>query len=282
MPEIDLKVDTMSRTSDRQDYDFGPFEDDYRGYGPGEVESARGPLILALAGGVLLIFGAVIWNTYKQGVRSEAGALPIVYADASPYKRAPENPGGVIAPDQDRLIYDQIDGSERSVPASTQMQGELLQGGPPIDLRPGEESDLDEATGIPRAALAQVEALGDLNNLPDAVVSTPLGELPDIASPVEPTLEIPSAKFAFDAEGDYLVQIAALRTQAAADAAWGSAVGTHPGLFSGAEKRVQRADLGAKGVFYRLRIGAFVERTEASKFCDALKERGETCIVVSG
>jgi cell division septation protein DedD len=158
----------------------------------------------------------------------------------------------------------------------------LLQGGPPINLRPGEETDLDEATGIPRAALAQVEALENLDNVPDAVVSAPLTDIPTPALQVEPTLELPSAKFAFDASGTHLVQIAALRTQAAADAAWSSAVGAHPGLFTGAEKRVQRADLGAKGVFYRLRVGAFAERTNASEFCDALKERGETCIVVSG
>ena len=265
----------MSKTSGNQNYDFGPFEDDYRGYGPDEGEGARGPLILALAGGVVLIFGAVIWNTYKEGIRSEAGALPIVYADSSPIKRAPENPGGTIVPDQERRIYGLIDGSD---------EGELLQGGPPINLRPGEETDLDEETGIPRAALPQVEALGNLDNVPDAVASEPLGELPEPAPApqAEPTLELPSAKFAFNATGDYLVQVAALRTQAAADAAWGKMTSTHPGFFTGAEKRVQRADLGAKGVFYRLRIGAFAERPDASEFCDALKDRGETCIVVSG
>lgn len=283
----------MSRASNKQDYDFGPFEDDYRGFGPGDGETARGPLILALVAGVVLIFGAVIWNTYKQGVRSEAGALPIIYADASPYKRAPDNPGGVTAPDQERRIYDQIDGSDRAVTTASAGaaaqnaasendggQGELLQGGPPIELRPGEETDLDEATGIPRAALPQVAALADLDNLPDTAPVA--ASAASVAPKPEPSLTLPSSKFAFNTSGDFLVQIAALRTQEAADAAWGGAVGANPGMFTGAEKRIQRADLGAKGVFYRLRVGAFAQRTEASEFCDALKARGETCIVVSG
>lgn len=264
----------MSRASNRQDYDFGPFEDDYRGFGPGEGESLRGPLILALAGGILLIFGAVIWNTYKQGVRTEAGDLPIIYADASPYKRAPDDPGGTVAPDQDRLIYDQLDGSERTAgDQGPDNDGELLQGGPPINLRPGEETDLDEATGIPRAALPQLAALEDLDAIPAAA--------PESTAP-PPAPEVTTAQFKFDGSGTHLVQIAALRSQEAANAAWLGAVDKHPGIYAGAEKRVQRADLGAKGVFYRLRVGAFSERADASALCEALKERGETCIVVSG
>lgn len=271
----------MSRTSNRQDYDFGPFEDDYRGFTPGDGEGARGPLILALAGGILLIFGAVIWNTYKQGIRPEAGALPVVYADASPYKRALDNPGGVTTPDQERRIYDQLDGSDRT-PAETSPQGpdDVLQGGPPIDLRPGEESDIDEETGIPRAALPQVAALEDLENLPNEAGET---SQPKPATPVaEPTLDLPSARFKFDESGAYLVQIAALRTQEAADAAWGAAIDTHPSMYNGAQKHIQRADLGAKGVFYRLRVGAFPERADASAFCNALKDKGQSCLVVSG
>lgn len=37
-----------------------------------EEDAARGPLILALAVGVLLVFGAVVWNTYRQGIHSGA------------------------------------------------------------------------------------------------------------------------------------------------------------------------------------------------------------------
>lgn len=263
----------MSRASDKQDYDFGPFEDDYRGFDPNDGEGARGPLILALAGGLLLIFGAVLWNTYKQGVRVDAGSLPIVYADASPYKRAPENPGGTVAPDQDLAVYDQIDGSERKFQNIVDQEegGPVLQGGPPINLRPGEETDIDEVTGTPKAALSQLAAFENLDDLPDAEIITP-----------EPTLALPSQKFAFESSGEYLVQIAALRTQEAADAAWVGAVGADPGIYNGAEKRIQRADLGAKGVFFRLRVGAFGERPEAVSFCNELKERGKTCIVVSG
>jgi len=51
---------------------------------------------------------------------------------------------------------------------------------------------------------------------------------------------------------------------------------------TGTEKRVQRADLGARGVFYRLQVGAFDTRDNASAFCNHLKSRGGDCIVVGG
>lgn len=276
----------MSRASDNQDYDFGPFEDDYRGFEPRDGEGNRGPLIVALAGGLLLIFGAVIWNTYKEGVRVEAGDLPIIYADKTPYKRAPENPGGTVAPDQDRVIYDQLDGGDRqlaALPEPEQIEP-VLQGGPPIMLREGEETDLDEDSGIPKAALRQVIEMENREKAAQAQASQ--AQIQQVAATAtaeaEPTLNLPSSKFTFETSGNYLVQIAALRTQAAADAAWVSAVGAYPAMYNGAQKRVQRADLGAKGVFYRLRVGAFGERPEAVSFCDALKSQGETCIVVNG
>ena len=277
----------MNAKPNGQNHDFGPFSDDYRGYDLDDSEGARGPLILALVGGIMLIFGAVIWNTYKAGVRTDAGALPIVYADAEPYKTRPDDPGGVVVPDQERRVYDELDGSVRSdadfktALVLDENSEEVLQGGPPINLRPGEESDIDEVTGIPKAALPQIQALADLENVPDeieasaAVTQTSASDLATPAPVIAP-------QFAFDTSGEFLVQIAALRTQEAADTAWQGAVANLPDVYAGAEKRVQRADLGAKGVFYRLRVGAFGDRADASAFCDALKEKDQTCIVVAG
>jgi hypothetical protein len=59
----------MTRSTKAQDYDFGPYEDEYRGFDIRDDDSGRGPLILVLALGVLLIFAGVVWNTYRQGVR---------------------------------------------------------------------------------------------------------------------------------------------------------------------------------------------------------------------
>ena len=63
----------MSRAKSEPDYDFGPYEDEYRGFEIRDDETGRGPLTLVLALGVLLIFAGVVWNTYRQGcVRQKA------------------------------------------------------------------------------------------------------------------------------------------------------------------------------------------------------------------
>ena len=101
--------------------DYSPFEDDYRGFDVREDDSTRGPLILALAVGVLLVFGAVVWNTYRQGVRDNGAGIPSVIADKEPYKRAPEDREGLAVPDTDKRFYDQMDDSERIVEPGTDL-----------------------------------------------------------------------------------------------------------------------------------------------------------------
>ncbi len=269
----------MSRTFDGHSHDAGAFEDDYRGFDLRDDEGGRGPLILALAMGVLLIFGAVIWNTYKQGIKPKAAALPVVFADAEPYKRAPDEAGGVATDDLERRIYDQLDGSERATPLGAAGDAgkteTVLHGGPPVELRPGRTTPLEPAPRTGSAPAAEGAAV-TATALPDVPVSEPQAES---VTPTAAQTVTPSQNFAPD--GGFLVQVAALRSEAAADTAWAQFVSGDSDLFSGAEKLIQRADLGAKGVFYRLRVGAFDERADASRFCDALKARDKTCIVVA-
>ena len=91
----------MSRANREPEYDFGPYEDEYRGFEIRDDETGRGPLILVLALGVLLIFAGVVWNTYRQGVRSTEGGLTVITSDTAPYKRAQDERGGLEDAGQD-------------------------------------------------------------------------------------------------------------------------------------------------------------------------------------
>ena len=263
-----------------------PFEDDYRGFDIRDDETARGPLILALAIGVLLVFGAVVWNTYRQGVRSNGAGLPSVIADAQPYKRVPDERGGLEVRDTDKRFYDQMDASERVPDLANLDNGDgsdMLQGGPPIDLRPNDEEmdGSDPDNGMPNSVADEVAELADLSRPDRGIDSEPLAPMPVTRAPPPPPRDM-SPQFAFSEGGQYLVQVAAFRTEDAAEAAWRKSAAAHPDLYRGAGKRIQRADLGAKGVFYRLRVGGFSQKTEADAFCDALKAQGDNCIVVTG
>jgi cell division septation protein DedD len=47
----------------------------------------------------------------------------------------------------------------------------------------------------------------------------------------------------------------------------------------GREPMVRRADLGAKGVYYRTMVGPFVSAEQATELCSNLKAAGGSCIV---
>jgi cell division protein FtsN len=45
------------------------------------------------------------------------------------------------------------------------------------------------------------------------------------------------------------------------------------------EPNIQEADLGAKGTYYRVRVGPWASRGEAVQVCERLRAAGGDCIV---
>ena len=256
-------------------------------------DSNRGPLILALAMGILIVFGAVVWNTYRQGVRTSGDDLPVIAAVPTPYKQVPADHGGAETPDLDARIYDQIDGATRPIApkansdAATQAE---QQPGLPTDLLGGRPvGDQNESAPIVLGQVRKLESIrGDVDpqngaqvaSVSPTVPSAPIPSVEELIAPPTSPVKAELSRFDFTGDGQFLVQISALRSNAAAERAWSDANKKSPDLFKGSEKHIQRADLGAKGVFYRLRVGSFSERGAASEFCDALKSAKHQCIVV--
>lgn len=85
---------------------------------------------------------------------------------------------------------------------------------------------------------------------------------------------------AIAASGPYLAQLVAVRNESGAQAAWTRMSSRAPGLFGAAHMDIERADLGAQGVFYRLRAGYFSDRANATRFCERVRQMGQDCIVV--
>lgn len=107
------------------------------------------------------------------------------------------------------------------------------------------------------------------------VAPTPMTAPVAVAAPVAPAAPVVSAA------GGYLAQLAALRSEDAAKATWMEVANRNPSLLRGAKMSVQRADLGAQGVYFRLRAGYFADREQAGLFCDRMKAAQLDCMVVS-
>jgi hypothetical protein len=91
----------------------------------------------------------------------------------------------------------------------------------------------------------------------------------------------PSGAPSFGATGPYVAQLAALQSQDAVQPAWRRLSSRAPQLFGQARLDVERADLGQRGIYYRLRAGYFADRENASRFCDRIRQMGQDCIPVA-
>ena len=78
---------------------------------------------------------------------------------------------------------------------------------------------------------------------------------------------------------EYWVQIGSHKDEAASRAEWQRYQGAVSALSATVGNRIQRADLGARGVYYRLQLGPFASPGEAGQFCAQLKSRQVDCFL---
>ncbi len=163
----------------------------------------------------------------------------------------------------------------------------------PAEAKPEEISEAKPAAGAqeeqaqkPDDIVAQAEAFEE-----DEPVA-PVAEKPEkpevepieVASKEEPVQAEPKPepkKAATPELGKYMVQVAALRSEQEALSTWKRLNGKHNDLLDGKPHKIVRADLGAKGVYYRLRIGGLASRAKASELCAALARRNQGCMPVN-
>jgi cell division protein FtsN len=79
-----------------------------------------------------------------------------------------------------------------------------------------------------------------------------------------------------------VVQVGAKKDQTEALATFADIQQKYPSLLGNYRPIVQKADLGAKGTWYRLRIGPIDDKAEAYKLCGQLKSQGlPDCLVMT-
>lgn len=80
------------------------------------------------------------------------------------------------------------------------------------------------------------------------------------------------------------VQLAAMTSKESAQQSWKNLQHSYPTLFDDLDVFIEKADLGKRGIFYRLQIGNFFNQVDAEKFCNryvaAAKRSRADCIIV--
>ncbi len=235
-------------------------EDDYYTYDAtdDDDDGRRRPIVILAIVALIVVFAGVVFLAYKQGLKQGAqGNPPVIRADDTPAKVAPADPGGKEFPHQDKTVYDRISG------------GEAPSGGADAEhLLPRPEEPI---TVAPKPAEPEPAPNPEPVPAPEDQAS-PAASVPPQAT--APALEAPAPAAA---TGDYVVQLAAFRDEPAAQASFAKLQKKHAAL-AALTPDIQRADLGAKGIYYRLRAG-YMDKAGAGALCATLKAEGQACLV---
>lgn len=255
--------------------------------------------VLAVTAGlaVLGILGAVLYSTWPEG-RGEVSddAVPIIRADATPYKSAPEEPGGMDVPNKDSTIFNTLKGeqgqpakaenlfedSEKPVRKEDVFSAQKEAAPSPDEARDAVVSKMP-VMSKPVVTYESPESTEAADATPpmDVQPSTPLA--PEKTAAVETPVPDKAAAKSADAiqpaaGGNFYVQMAAVKSEADAKAQWPKYQAQYSEL-SALPLRVQQADLGAKGIYYRIQGGPLAE-ADARKVCTSINgKKAGSCVV---
>jgi cell division septation protein DedD len=259
-------------------YHLGPIDPDRRAelYGDtrdeGPQPRPRRVLATALALLVMGLFGGGLWFAYVQGTRhagdeAAGGNVPLIRADDRPTKVKPERPGGMEIPDRDKLIYNPARPAvEHLLPPPEKPLPRPV--APPPSPLPQREQPPATASSTPASPPAPPPAA-----IPQAQQST--AAAPGKAPQAQPG---PAKTAATGAAGTRL-QLGSVRSEDAARQDWERIKRKNADLLGTLSATPIRADLGDKGIYYRILAGPVADPAAAERICSELKQRSVGCIV---
>ena len=148
---------------------------------------------------------------------------------------------------------------------------------PPMPAPP-----MPQAAPMPAPAAAPVAAPVAQAAPPPAPAPVAADPQPVAAIPPQPQVAAAEAAPAPAKPTKFVVQVGSKQNQTEALATFADMQQKYPSLLASYRPMVQKADLGTKGVWYRLRIGPIVDKTAATKLCGQLKSQGHPdCLVMA-
>lgn len=240
----------------------------------GFFASKRNTAIAAGAAvGLIIVFVVAVFLLYEDAPQD--GPRHIA-ADTAPVREKPDEAGGMEVENQDKSVLEIGDG----VPATSRVEiGDQPEqpfdeipdtpAAEPID-RPMTISDLAAAV-LEEEAEQQADRAAD--QAPQQPTSTPA------AAPTATQAATPASQDPAPA-GQYMVQLGAYGTEAAAQAAWRALRSRFQSDLGTLEPSYVPVESGDR-TLYRLRVGMLESRAAADGVCISLRSQQQACFVVS-
>lgn len=241
---------------------------------PPPRESRPAPIALLVSAFVLVALIVAIAIFYFSGQRDGAGNDDLVGAPVGDMKAAPPDAAQPSDPAAGLQIYKSDEPAANTAPPTFTPPPEE-----PAPRVPPPTPPVDAGSALPPAAPAPAAPPSNAASPPPAKAPPPATPAPKPApTPKTPAPAPAPAPAPSTGGGSASVQIGAVSSQAAADAAWNEAARVAPGLAAGKGKSVQAIERDGK-TLYRTAVTGFSSRAEAAAFCDTLKAAGKSCFV---
>ena len=225
-----------------------------------EIEDARArlPLLIVIALLVMASFGGVVWLAYNQGLERALVSSPAVID-------APEIPVRTLPPENSSDVpYAGLRIYNDPIPLDEEAESSALAQAPEAAPEPPEPPAAVETAEV------QPPAPADPSSTAQALAAAPA-----------PTPSPEPAASASAVSGGAVLQVGAYPSEALAIEAWQNFQAEHSVLVAGLFPDIQRADLGERGIWYRVRIGPYTDDTAASAACERLVANGGSGFVAA-
>lgn len=239
---------------------YTPEEED----GGGRARLVAGAFVgLALLGGVIVALSLNDGGSGVAPVSPDITALPDDKpASAAPVAQAPAAPEAPASTATDE--------TEATVPDMAESPAEEAP-----ELRASAEPAEPAEAGAPAASESAPTSITPPALQSKAEAPAAAEPAPEKAVAAEPAAPAPAAA----SGGAYVVQIMALREEGAAKTAWATLQKKYPAILGDHALDIEKADLGDKGTFYRIRAAGFETKAAAQSACSSLKSAGQDCLV---
>lgn len=213
---------------------------------------------------VTLLFGCLIVVVYlllKGPIENEE--VVTIAPTPKPVKVRPENPGGMVIPDQDKVIYSRL--TQDTIPVKVEK------------LFPEEEKPvMPEVVAEPIESTEEEIPVFEETEEIQIVQAEPLPVKEEVKK-VEPKKQVTPVK-SEKPKGEWKVQLFSSTDKVKVEKQWQIISKKQKALVSDMPMQIVPAQIEGKGTFYRLQVGVFETREMANNLCTKLKKRKQDCI----
>ena len=268
-----------------------------------EIDNSRSLFIGALAG--LFMAGIVGWFVLAPRYQTNnEDNIPLISRPQQPVKVLPAGMNEVDVKSQDRSVYDVLDKNEpkeenTNIVESTETPNseaieklveEVVANAPETPT-----PEVESLTAVAVAPVAEVKeevkteetkleevktetvAVAEKTVAPEPVkeeVKVEEVKKEEVVKVAEATKPVNEIK-----KGTWSVQLMSSPNKPAVEKSW-TTMSKKYSMLKDLPYEVEKADLGAKGVFYRLKAGSLPTKADATALCSMLKAAGGSCFVV--